>query len=245
MTDEQARSQAPYTPAEFHAAVLAARPHTAVFDCDGTLWSGDAGYGFLLWTLEQGLVTAARRAWIEERYGLYEKGFVDEATICGEMVQLYAGLPESTVRAAAQTYIRTLIRPTIFSELLTLIDALRERGTELWAVSSTFNLVVEAAVWEDERFCIPAARILAAEVAIEAGILTGHLLAVPTDEAKASALVAAGLGAPDVVFGNSIHDAAMLAIARHAFPVNPSAALTALAAERGWRCFAPQRLSQC
>ena len=31
-----------------------------------------------------------------------------------------------------------------------------------------------------------------------------------------------GVTAPDAVFGNSVHDAAMLAIARRAFPVNPT-----------------------
>ncbi len=36
---------------------------------------------------------------------------------------------------------------------------------------------------------------------------------VPTDEGKAGALARAGLSRPDAVFGNSIHDLAMLEIA--------------------------------
>jgi phosphoserine phosphatase len=48
-----------------------------------------------------------------------------------------------------------------------------------------------------------------------------------------------GLTAPDAVFGNSIHDAAMLAIARGAFPVNPSADLLTRAAAEGWPVYYP------
>jgi phosphoserine phosphatase len=42
-----------------------------------------------------------------------------------------------------------------------------------------------------------------------------------------------------VVFGNSIHDAAMLEMAARAFPVNPSPALVEIASQRGWSVFYP------
>jgi phosphoserine phosphatase len=48
-----------------------------------------------------------------------------------------------------------------------------------------------------------------------------------------------GITAPDVVFGNSIHDLAMLEIARRAFPVNPSPALLEAAGKNGWGYFRP------
>jgi len=63
---------------------------------------------------------------------------------------------------------------------------------------------------------------------------------VPTDEAKAAALKRVGLPAPDAVFGNSIHDLAMLEMARCAFSVNPSPALLEAAAKRGWGYFRPR-----
>ena len=34
------------TQSEFIASVLSLKPPVAAFDCDGTLWSGDAGEGF-------------------------------------------------------------------------------------------------------------------------------------------------------------------------------------------------------
>jgi len=42
-----------------------------------------------------------------------------------------------------------------------------------------------------------------------------------------------------VVFGNSIHDAAMLGIARHAFPVNPTPGLLACSSAEGWAVYFP------
>jgi len=42
-----------------------------------------------------------------------------------------------------------------------------------------------------------------------------------------------------VCFGNSIHDAAMLEIARHAFAVNPNPDLEKIAQEKGWQIYWP------
>jgi phosphoserine phosphatase len=49
-----------------------------------------------------------------------------------------------------------------------------------------------------------------------------------------------GIPTPDAVFGNSIHDLAMLEIARNAFPVNPSSALIEAAAKNSWGYFLPE-----
>jgi phosphoserine phosphatase len=52
-----------------------------------------------------------------------------------------------------------------------------------------------------------------------------------------------GTTAPDAVFGNSVHDAAMLAIARRAFPVNPSEALVERSIQEGWPVYYPASVS--
>jgi phosphoserine phosphatase len=90
-----------------------------------------------------------------------------------------------------------------------------------------------------QRFNIPANRVLAARVAIDNGRASERLLDVPTDEGKVASLKLAGITAPDAVFGNSVHDAAMLAIARGAFPVNPSAELVQRSAEENWPLYYP------
>jgi phosphoserine phosphatase len=225
-----------WTAPEFERLVFDAEPKAAVFDCDGTLWSGDAGRGFMDWSLEQGIVSRSTADWIDNRHRAYRAGKVSEETICGEMVQIYAGLRDEELRAAAARYFNEFVRPRIFPELVSLIAGLRRAGVELWAVSSTNRWVIEEGVRD---FGIPPNRILAADVRVANGVITDQLIDVPTDEGKARALRRAGLDHPDAVFGNSIHDLAMLDLAKHAFPINPSPALIAAAAQRGWGYFRP------
>jgi phosphoserine phosphatase len=225
-----------WTAEEFERLVVESRPRIAVFDCDGTLWSGDSGYGFMVWSLEQGLVSRSTSDWIDTRHRAYQAAQVSELEICGEMVQIYAGLHEDELRAAAAHYVREFVLERVFKEMAALIATLRKMGVELWAVSSTNKWVVAEGVRE---FGIPDARVLAAEVAVADGIITSRIVDVPTDEGKAGALQRVGLASPDAVFGNSIHDLAMLEIARRPFPVNPSPALLKAAAAKGWGFFRP------
>jgi phosphoserine phosphatase len=222
---------------EFEQLVLSHNPRVAVFDCDGTIWSGDAGYGFMEWSIEQGLVSRSTGDWIDTRYRSYLAGQVSELQICGEMVQMYADLHESELRAAAARYVDGFVRARIFAEIAALLASLGQKGVQLWAVSSTNKWVVSEGV---RPLGIPDNRVLAAEVAVVEDLITSRLVDVPTDEAKAASLRRVGLARPDAVFGNSVHDLAMLKIAKHAFPVNPSPALLEAAGKYGWGYFRPQ-----
>jgi len=227
--------------AEFHAAVYELSPAVAVFDCDGTLWSGDAGSSFMNWTIDVGLVSREATDWIDGRYRGYKRGEVSEVAICGEMVQLYQGLREEEMRRAAKKFFASHVEPNIFPEMLELVAELRQRGVDIWAVSSTCDWVIEEGV---QRFGIPANRVLAACVTVREGLVTDVLRDVPTDEGKVASLARVGVTAPDAVFGNSVHDAAMLAIARRAFPVNPTPALAERSAADGWAVYYPASVAQ-
>jgi len=226
--------------AEFHAAVDALVPQVAVFDCDGTLWSGDAGTGFMRWSIETGLLSLEAITWLNDRYRSYQCGEVNEIEICGDMVQVYHGLHESKVRATASEFFATKIEPNIFPEMLRLIRQLQSQGCAIWAVSSTCNWVIEEGM---RRFGIPAERVLAARVAVVNGVVTRTVIDVPTDEAKVAALARVGVHAPDAVFGNSIHDAAMLAIARRAFPIHPTPALLEHSIQHNWPVYYPESVT--
>lgn len=221
---------------ELHTAVHALNPRVAVFDCDGTLWAPDSGSGFMRWTIETGLISPKSIAWLNQRYARYNRGEVNELAICGEMVQVYAGLQVEELRRAAASYFEKFIAASIFLEMAQLVTDLQARGVEIWAVSSTNDWVVEEGL---RRFNVPADRTLCARVAIEGGVVTDRILAVPTDQGKVTALNGAGITHPDAVFGNSIHDAAMLSIARCAFPINPSPALVERSAQESWRVYYP------
>ena len=163
------------------------------------------------WTVDTGLVSREAADWIDGRYRGYKRGEVSEIAICGEMVQLYQGLREDEMRKAAREFFASRVERNIFPEMLELVAELKGRGVEIWAVSSTNDWVIEEGV---QRFGIPADRVLAAKVKVKDGVVTDAILDVPTDEGKVASLARAGITAPDAVFGNSVHDAAMLAIAR-------------------------------
>lgn len=221
---------------EFLARVYETAPRIAVFDCDGTLWGPDSGSAFMWWSMETGLLSAEATAWLNERYEGYKRGEVSELAICGEMVQVYRGIPEETLREAAAKFFREKIEPHIFPEMLQVVRDLKAAATEIWAVSSTCDWVVEEGV---KRFGIPANHVLAACVECANGIASDVLRDVPTDQGKVTSLARMDITSPDAVFGNSVHDAAMLSIARHPFPVNPSAELARFSAEHGWPVYYP------
>jgi phosphoserine phosphatase len=192
------------------------------------------------WSIDTALISPEQISWMNARYEGYKRGDVSELAICGEMVQVYRGLPVETLRRAAADFFRSYIEPNIFPEMAQLIAELQRNGCDIWAVSSTNDWVIEEGV---RRFNIPANRVLAARVEASDGLITDRLIHVPTDEDKVEALrrvgITADITAPDAVFGNSVHDAAMLTIARGAFPVNPSTDLLSRSAAEGWPVYYP------
>jgi phosphoserine phosphatase len=225
------------SPKDFADSVLSREPAIAVFDCDGTLWDGDSGYDFMVWSIEEGIVSRNASDWIDSRYRLYLAGTVSELAMCGEMVQIYDGLSELEVRRAAAAFFQARFADKIFPEMRSLVSSLQDRGTDIWVVSSTNNWVIDEGV---RGFNIPPTRVISARAQVVGGVITSKLLDVPTGEGKAASLIKAGVAAPDVVFGNSIHDAAMLEIALQAYPVNPTPALREIASKRGWPIFYPE-----
>lgn len=191
----------------------------------------------MVWSIAEGLVSRNASDWIDSRYRLYKSGKVSEEAMCGEMVQVYAGLREDELRKATAHYFHSEIEPQIFPEMLELVQRLRDAGTDIWAVSSTNNWLIEEGV---RGFGIKPGRVIAAQVRVKDGVITSELLNVPTDEGKATSLARAGITQPDAVFGNSIHDAAMLAMAKQPYAVNATPALLQIAGEKGWPAFYPE-----
>jgi phosphoserine phosphatase len=222
--------------AEFAEAVRRVQPKIATFDCDGTLWFGDAGEGFFDWELRQGLVADELVRWARDRYSAYKSGRVDEDTMCGEMVTLHRGLSEAEVQRAATNYFDQHFVSQIFPEMRDLVDQLQQAGCEVWAVSSTNEWIIRAAM---KHFDIPEQRVLAASVRVVDGVITDSLVRVPSGAGKPKAIQEAIHRAPDAAFGNSVWDAAMLGVARHAFVVNPTPELEKIGRQRKWTIYYP------
>lgn len=220
----------------FIDSVLHLEPRLATFDCDGTLWAGDAGEGFFDWELDQHQLSDEIVQWARPRYSAYKAGSVTEDDMCGEMVTMHRGLSEAEVQRAADRYFEQHFASQIFPEMRDLVRCLQEEGCEVWAVSSTNLWVIRAAM---KHVGIPEARAVAASVRIVDGKITGHLVRVPSGEGKQRAIHEVIGRAPDAAFGNSIWDAAMLGIARHAFAINPNPDLDRVARQRKWRIYRP------
>jgi HAD superfamily phosphoserine phosphatase-like hydrolase len=223
---------------EFLDAVLRLQPSVAAFDCDGTLWAGDAGERFFDWELRQGdIVPDVDVASMRERYAGYKRGEVDETTMCGEMVSMHRGVSELKMMAAAVRFFEQFFAVQIFPEMRELVCRLQENGCEVWAVSSSNEWVIRAGM---KHFGIPESRILAAKVEVDAGKVTDRLIRVPSGHGKPEALREVVKKEIEAAFGNSRWDTEMLAMAKHAFAVNPNPDLESVARERGWRIYFPE-----
>ena len=222
---------------EFIESVLRLKPLIATFDCDGTLWSGDAGEGFFSWELEQSLVSKEIAQWARSRYADYKAGQVAEDVMCGEMVTMHSGLQEEVVQQAADTYFAQGIASNIFPEMRELVQRLRQSGCDVWAVSSSNQWIIRSGM---KFFGIPQNRILSAEVAVENGTITERLIRIPSGPGKPEAIRSALKSAPDCAFGNAIWDREMLAISKHAFAINPNPNLKEIALTNGWTVYQPE-----
>jgi HAD superfamily phosphoserine phosphatase-like hydrolase len=220
----------------FLDSVLRLRPAVAAFDCDGTLWSGDAGETFFDWELKKGIVSAEIGRGMRARYADYKAGKVSEDDMCGEMVTMHRGLREPALMEAAEEFFNHAFPSQIFSEMRELVQQLQKAGCEVWVVSSSNEWVIRAGM---KHFGIPENRILATAVETRDSVISDRLIRIPSGAGKVTALRDVAKKNVDAAFGNSRWDTEMLAMAGHGFAVNPNPDLEALAHERGWTVYFP------
>lgn len=231
----------PLTRPELLDTVHRLSPRVAAFDCDGTLWHGDAGETFFDWEIKTGLVSPEVARSMRARYVEYKAGRVSEEDMCGEMVTMHQGIPESRMMEAATEFMGGAFPGRIFEDMLELVDRLHANGCEIWAVSSSNEWVIRAGM---KQFGISADRILAGKAAVESGIVAGRLVRLPSGPGKPQALKEVANKTIDAAFGNSRWDADMLAFARHGFAINPNPDLEVTARERGWNLYFPEGVAR-
>ena len=110
-----------------------------------------------------------------------------------------------------------------------LVRRLRESGCDVWVVSSSNQWIIRSGM---RSFGIPNDRILAAEAAVENGVITDRLVRVPSGPGKVEAIESAIKAPPDCAFGNAIWDREMLAISKHPFAINPNSNLKEIARDK-------------
>jgi phosphoserine phosphatase len=221
---------------DFLESVLRLEPRVAAFDCDGTLWSGDAGITFFEWEIERGVVPTAIGRAMRARYAEYKAGKVSEDDMCGDMVTMHKGMSEAFLMQAAAEFMARSFPSFIFPEMRELVRRLHENGCEVWAVSSSNEWVIRVGM---RPFGIADNRILATQAELENGVVTDRLVRIPSGPGKPQALREAVGKDVDAAFGNSRWDKEMLAAAKHPFAINPHPDLAATARERGWTIYFP------
>jgi len=221
---------------KFVDSVLHLKPHVVAFDCDGTLWSGDAGETFFDWEIKRGVVSAEVGRAMRTRYAEYKAGKVSEEDMCGEMVTMHEGLSEAAVMQAATDFMTSHFPGKAFPEMQDLVLQLQANGCEIWAVSSSNEWVIRAGL---KPFGIAEDRILAAKVQLDGSIVSDRLVRVPSGPGKTLALREVVRKKIDAAFGNSRWDTEMLADCTHAFAVNPNPDLEVIARQRGWTIYFP------
>jgi phosphoserine phosphatase len=224
------------TQTEFIEGVLKLAPRIATFDCDGTLWSGDAGEGFFWWELDQELVSPEISRWARARYSDYRAGKVPEDVMCGEMVTLHKAMREDDIQRACDTYFTMALESTIFPDMRELVRRLLDSGCDVWAVSSSNHWIIRSGM---RSFGMPQNRILAAETAVENGVITDRLVRVPSGPGKVEAIKSVIDAPPDCAFGNAIWDREMLELAKNAFAINPNPNLLEIALANQWTVYQP------
>src|SRR5262249_9033765 len=122
---------------DFVDSVLRLKPRFAAFDCDGTLWAGDAGESFFSWGIAEQIVPDDLTHSMLASYADYRAGKVPEDIMCGEMVTMHRGMIESDVQRAATRFFDLQFVDQIFPEMPRLIAELQNQGCDVWAVSST------------------------------------------------------------------------------------------------------------
>ena len=221
---------------KFVDCVLQLDPRVAAFDCDGTLWSSDAGGRFFDWEIKRGLVPAEVSRAMLARYAEYKAGKVSEEDMCGEMVTMHKGLTEASMMEAAREFMTSHFTGRAFPEMHELVRQLQAKGCEIWAVSSSNEWVIRAGL---KPFGIAEDYILATKVELDEGVVTDRLVRIPSGPGKTQALREVGQKKIDAAFGNSRWDIEMLADSTHAFAVNPNPDLEAVARQRGWTVYFP------
>jgi len=202
----------------------------AALDFDDTCLRGD---------ISESLLRLLDEASPDDLEGAYRRGVQADvrAAYVSLVHTLVAGRTEATARALAH---RALVEGAergllaVRQSMVDLVAALHRHGWEVWIVTASPEVLVQAAV---KRFDIPADRVIGMRSAMGTdGVYLPHLCAPPTMfEGKVDAIVAAAGCAPTFSAGDSTSDLPLLRSARYALLLDKGdPALRSVAERAGW-----------
>lgn len=219
----------------------AADQKVAAFDADGTLWDTDLGEAFFRYQIQNCPLPGLTK----DPWGEYQRRKSDNYALgCLWLAQINAGQSLSQVREWAEACFQSLEPVPIFENARRWIDLLQAYDFDIYIITASTSWSVEPAA---RRLGIPIENVLGMHTSQKNGLLTDEGIEPLTYAAgKAKALITRRNGTkPQICFGNSSGDVALLESATHAAVAvktqtegtelfESEMKLQLIAAERGW-----------
>lgn len=192
----------------------------AVFDFDGTLCPGDSIVPYLRFCVREG--AAPRSQWLRAAAGyLRQRVHPSEVSVAkAQSLSFIAGRGKAEMDALAEQFFRECLVPRLFPEGIGAMEAVRAAGCCVLVVSASASVYMDAL----PKF-MPADAVLSTACEVKDGRYTGRVGPNCRGEEKITRIRAWAAGEPfEIVraYGDSFHDAPVLALAQEPFWVNPS-----------------------
>ncbi|MBC7663899.1 MAG: HAD family hydrolase [Caulobacter sp.] len=212
-----------------------------LFDLDGTLIAGDSDHSFGEFMVAIGWADGdAWRRRNDEFYATYVAGALDVHAYVDFATSVWRGRTPQEQADAHARFMREVIRPMLTPQARALVKKHQDDGDLVAIVTATNEFVTRPIA---QAFGVP--ELLAIELERDArGAVTGAIKGVPTYQHGKVTRVGQWLEAQGAawddfdrvsVYSDSINDLPLMERATDPVATNPSAALEAVAAERGWR----------
>lgn len=212
-----------------------------LFDLDGTLLPIDSDHAFGEFMVAQGWADADHfQARNNEFYRQYLEGNLNQDEYVEFATSAWRHRPLAEAHAARERYMRDVLAPQLRPEALALVREHQACGDLVAIVTATSEFVTGPIA---EAFGVP--HLLAVQLERDpGGRYTGRISGTPTFQAGKVVRVhdwlnTLGHRLPEfarvTVYSDSTNDLPLLELATEPVATNPSAALEAIAVERGWR----------
>lgn len=209
----------------------------AFFDLDKTIIATSSAFAFGRGFLDSGMISRSEALELfltKTSYMLNGQSSNKMDATRDRLADMVAGWPVADVRRVVADTMNTVVTPAIYSEARELIDWHREQGHHVVILSASASLLVEPIAEE-----LGIDRVVATEVEVVDGTLTGEITRYLKGEQKAEAMreLVDKQGydlAASYAYSDSLTDVPMLSLVGHPVAVNPERGLKKHAAEHGW-----------
>jgi HAD superfamily hydrolase (TIGR01490 family) len=223
----------------------AAPPRTgrdlALFDLDGTLIAHDSDHAFGEFMVRVGWADEA--TWLarnDEFFRMYQAGQLDVPAYIEFATSVWRARPDEELGAIRRRFMSEVIEPMLTERAFELVRA-HQRAGDLCAIVTATNEFVTRPIAD----ALGVPELLAIELERdEHGQVTGAIRGVPTYQHGKVQRVEEWLATQNLrwsdfgritVYSDSTNDLPLLERATDPVATNPSPALEAIAAQRGWR----------